>query len=91
VEKWLWTVVNKGYKYIYFFISLKFLSFFIFYLPGGKSFQPAFVQIPSTSKFTWNTFCVKQCIHKNTGLWMSPNLIWNTFRYDTYLNKQTWN
>jgi len=29
--------------YIYFFVSLKYLPSFIFYLAGGKTFQPTFM------------------------------------------------
>jgi hypothetical protein len=53
VEKQLGTVVNKGKRYIYFSVSLKYLPFFLFYLAGGKTFQPTFVkQVDTTLKTT---------------------------------------
>jgi hypothetical protein len=43
MENCLGTFVNKGYMCIPFFVSLKYLSFFIFYLAGGTTSQPKFI------------------------------------------------
>jgi Cu/Ag efflux pump CusA len=40
VKNWLITVVNKGERYIYFFVSLKYLPFFILFQLDEKLFSP---------------------------------------------------
>ena len=53
VEKQLRTVVIKDWRYTYLFVSHKYLTYFIFYLAGGKTFQPTFVKQATTSFTHW--------------------------------------
>jgi hypothetical protein len=63
LEEIMWesdyAVINEGYRYIYVFVSLKYLPSFTFHSAGGKIFQSTFVS------WQWTDFVSAPCTSQN--------------------------
>jgi len=62
-----YAVINKGYRYIFFFVSLKYLPSFTFHSAGGKTFQSTFI------RWQWIDFVNAPCFTKQVSKLYSPN------------------